>query len=705
MPQDLIPETPTNAAVQVEEAVVQSQELALDIPDADILAVIEKKITDSKSHFKNKLKIEERQKTNENYWRGKQHEGNTYYEYQKPHTNNIIHRDTETRIAIAAGRMPDIIVIPDNPDDDNSTEDARDFEQYLASKVNSDVTKRLMKNVLRDEEIKLIGCIKVRWDPNRGKLGDVTFERVKSQDIIFDHTATIPEDGYTSDNMEFISEWIEESISLIIAKFPAAKSEFLKKFGMVDETRAGAAKLASKVRYRETWFTWYDTQGKRIEGVCWHYNGLMLDKKKSPYWDWKEDRNHFDMPHKPYMFTSYKNLGYGAHDDTTSIEQAIPMQDVVNKRGMQITEINDRAIPKLVIAGSAMTKEEAERLTPDPHENVYLNADAGADASKAVATIDTPAANPELYTDMQGAKADIDSQFSTHSVTRGEATSDDLSGVSKQITREGDLSIADDIVQIVVQRLVTEMANWATQLMIINYYDPNKGLKPGDEGYDFNFKPWRTTQPGKNGDYIVVSMTRDRIRKGINVIVNSNTIDKPTQRSLAIQLSQEKAIDPYSLFEALEIPNPREKTKRLIAFIRGGGDTGDGYAAYLKEIGIDITDTAAAGGEAGAGDQAQPNPEDDVQLALKDIQTIISGQVPATPQTPSAAYVETLSKFVNSPSFDQVPDEGKQALVAYIDELHKTVDQQGGETAPPPNEVAPQGAAPLPVPVPAQPIQ
>lgn len=681
----------------IEEVVVQSAELTLElteVDDADLLAVLQKKIDESTKHYKDKLKLPTRRETNRNYWLGKQHEGKPYYDWQVPYTDNIIYRDTETRIAIAAGRMPDIVVIPENENDKSASADAHEYEDYLSGRVNSDITKRIVKNVLRDREIKLLGAVKIRWDENRGAHGDFTFERVRPENLVIDHTAIIPDDGFSTDDMSYISEWLEEPVSLIMAKFPEKRNALATELGIVSLDKASMLQMASKIRYRETWFTWYTREGERIEGVMWHYKNTILKKMRSPYWDWKEDRNHFDMPRKPYMVTSYQNLGDGPIDDTSAIEQSIPMQDIVNRRGMQITEINDRTVPKMVISGTSMTKEQAEDITPDPNEAIYLDGQV-TDVREAVAFSSAPPASQSLYQDQAQARASIDNLFATHPISRGESQSGDESGFSKQITREGDLTIADDIVQIVIERLVSEMANWATQMMMIFYYDPNSGLNPNDEEdakkFDFSFKAWSLKHPGKDGDHKQIRMTRDKIRKGLGVVVRSSSVDKPTQRSIFMNLAGQKGVDLFSLYDALDLPNPKALTERMLAFLNGGGPNGDGFASYMKVLDIEPAEPAPApGGATDASGNPVQNPNDEVAAqksdqdqAIQDIQTVAQGQVPSVPETPTPEYVNTIQAFVNSPQFSQLPEEAKQALVAYIDQLHKMVDQLAQQPEPP----------------------
>jgi len=694
MSQDNFPTSLSGTQSTVEEIIVQSPELTLDlkeVSDEDLLKVLDRKITESTNHFKTKVKLEERQTRNRNYWMGDHHKGRAYYDWQLPYVDNVIHRDTETRIAIAAGRMPDIIVIPENDNDENAASDSRDFEQYLAGKVNSDITKRIMKNVLRDREIKLTGIVKIRWDENRGSNGDFVFERIRPENVVMDHTATIPDDGFTSDNMSYISEWLEEPVSLIMAKFSDKRDELCAELGVVGGfDKASVTLLASKIKYRETWFTWYTREGERIEGVMWHYKKIVFKKMRSPYWDWEGNRNHFDMPRKPYMFASYENTGEGPYDDTSALEQSIALQDIINKRGMQITEISDRSVPKMVISGTAMTKEQAEDITPDPNEAIFLDGQV-TDVREAITFVQSPPPSPALYTDQAQARASIDSHFATHQISRGESQSFDESGLSKQITREGDLSIADDIVQIVIERLVSEMANWAAQMMMIMYYDPNYGIGQEDKNFDFSFKAWSLKHPGKDGDHKQIKMTRDKVRKGVSVVIKSSSVDKPTQRSMFMQLAGMKGVDLYSLYDALDLPNPKELTERQLAFLNGGGPNGDGFASYKKEIGIEDTDDVAPAGaptDASGTPIANPNQQvaaqkSDTDQALADIQTIAQGQVPSTPKVPTPEYVQTFDAFVNSPQFKQLPPEAEQALVKYVDQLHAVVDQLAQQPEPP----------------------
>ena len=612
-------ETKTEDEIRKEEITVHEPELTLDIDDKELLQVIGSKIKASESYFKDKLKINKRRERNEKFWRGDHWKESEFEDWQIPYKDNLIWRNTEHRTAMASSRIPDLI-ITSNSDMPEDKEAARELENWLDIRLINEQTKRLTRNSLRDNHLKFIGITKFRYDPNLGEDGDFVYERVKPDYVILDHTATIPEDGFTADNMEFIAEWIEEPLSVVVSKFPDKKDELFKELGIVLGT---TRQMASKIKYLEVWATHYDKEGKPQEIVFWKYGGLILGKSKTPYWEWREGddvyKNFFDRPRKPYIFWSYQNSGNGPLDDTTAVEQAIELQRTINKRGRQITELSDKVIPKEVASGAAITKEQFERKSNDPEEGLWLNeAGVGDDIRKAFMVIPGVAPPSILFTDIEGNRREIDSLFSTHKTTRGDVESKSESGVARQITREGDLSISDDIVNLTVERAIYEIGSWAIQMMKIFYQ-----------------KPHYVKKMGKDGELVAATMIQDKIKDGIAIGVKASTSDKREAKAEAMEMAARKAIDPLTMFEDMDVPNPKQKTKRLITFLTGEADM---YARYLQEVGIEI------GKES----------EESQSAASNDIKKLIAGEMPE-PQTVDEAYVEVITKYINSPEFEQQP--------------------------------------------------
>lgn len=645
-----------------QETVVDSTDaLSLPIDDADLVAVINDKIAQSKAHF-DKKKLTERRKLNRDFWQGDQLDlSKLDLRYQVPYVDNIIYDDLETRIALAAGRMPDIIVTPPS-ETSRSIKNAQDIKDVLEYRITSSMMKRLMKDALRNYHLDFTACIKVRWDKNKGENGDFVYELVRANRIGFDHTATIPHDGFTADNCDLIYEWIEEPLAVVLAKFPRAKDKLLAMLG--GQQAMNAKRLVSKIRYQECWFRWYAEDGKMLQGVCWKYNSLILDKQKNPYWDWdgvaeitadasgqyqsaKIYHNYFDRPRMPYILLSYQNLGESVVDDTTPVEQAIPLQKISNKRGAQITELADRVAPRYSFSGSVMTKEEARRVDPkDPSESIWLdNASPDDDIRKGMMVTQSAPPPPILYQDQVGLRNRIDSKFNTHGTTRGEVQAQE-SGVSKQITREGDLTIADDMSSVVVERATYEMASWALQMIRLLY----------DKAHMIKFT-------GKDGEVIHREITQDHVEDGMIAEVKASSVDKQTRRSDAMTLVQAKSIDPQTLFEDLDVDNPKERTRRLIAFQMGQMD---GYGAYMEEV----------DGDAQGGEEELMTAEQ----AEQDLQALMAGQPVEPSGVPGDEYVAVFADFIENPEFDNQTAEVQQAVTQYISQLQQLVnDKVGGD--------------------------
>lgn len=646
--------------IQAEQIIDQTTALSLPIDDIDLITVINEKIGDSQKNAKT-TRLEERRKVNREFWKGNQLDMSKLdLRYQVPYIDNIIYDDLETRIALVAGRMPDIIVTPAS-EDSQAVQNAKDIQDVLEYRISSSMMKRLLKDALRNYHLDFTAVIKCRWDKNKGENGDFVFELVRANRIGFDHTATIPHDGFTSDNCDLIYEWIEDPLAVVLAKFPKAKDKLIAMLG--GQASMNSKRMVSKIRYKECWFRWFGNDGKLLQGTCWIYNNIVLEKEKNPYWDWegstdvkadetgayqsnKTYRNFFDQPRMPYMIITYQNLGNSVIDDTTAVEQAIPLQKISNKRGAQITELADRVAPRYAFNGSVITKEEARRVDPkDPTESIWLDA-AGADADirKGMQVTQSAPPPPILFQDQAGIRQRLDSKFSTHGTTRGESTGTE-SGISKQITREGDLTTADDMSDVVVERVVYEMVNWALQ-MIKMFYD----------------KPHMIRFKGRDGENISREITQDHIEDGLIAEVKASSVDKQTRRADAMALVGSKSIDPQTLFEDLDVDNPKERTRRLIAFQNG---VNDGYMAYMEEV-----DGDAEGGQ----EEATMPPEQ----AQQDLQALMSGQPVQPTGTPSAEYVQIFADFVASPDFDSQPPEVQQAIQQYIVLLQEHVNQKVG---------------------------
>jgi hypothetical protein len=668
---------------------------SLPLDDNDLYTLIQQKRQISKQFAESDLKLEERRRRNRDYWRGKHYaeDAGMPGDYHSDYMDPIIYENSETRFTLASQRMPDIICTP-HDDNQKAVEDAQIIEKFLNKKVNNKVSQRMMKDGLRQHEINYTAAIKCLWDPNlaRGN-GDFKFVLVNPSRLMLDPTAVIPHDGYTADNMEFIGELLEEPVEVVYSKFPKKANDLraLLETASLNNNTA----MPAKIRYEEWWLRYYK-DGETYEATCWFYLTECLGQQKNPYYDWegyktylpKVDKNgnykqtttldsetkfynYFDIPRKPYMFFTYQNLGESPYDDTTPMEQSIPTQRLINRVGRQIVEISDNAVPKKVF-GNAITKEDARRVSNDPDESIWLDI---PDVSKAITWVQAEPPSPALTQLLQDARGRMDALFNTHGPIKGEQGQASESGTAKQITREGDLTQSDDLVDIVVERVVYEMAGWAMQMGKMFYDEPHF---------------LRTT--GKDGSVLSAELSRKNFVEGIDVDVKANSVDAMTNRADSMNLATRKAIDPLSMYEDMDKSNPKERTRRLITFLNGAQD---GYQTYLKEVQIELESSSNPQPAFTVGGDQTESAED----AQHDIQSMVQDQIIAPPDKFDQKYVQTVLDFVHSGQFQSLPEDIQSNFRDFVQQLSQNFQNFAVNT---PGSAFTQGPA-LPAAPPASP--
>lgn len=614
-----IPAAESEEEVQKTEPVSTSPSPTLPISNEEFLTLSRKKLGEAKTYWDGK-NLDTRRRLNENFWIGKQLENEENYDEDLRNVDNLIYRDFETRITLAAARIPDVIVSSPNTDPD-AVERERLLEDILNAKFSKPEKERLIKNGLRHNGLYFIGAMKVRWDKSLGKNGDYVYELVRPQNLILDPYGKILDDGFTSDGLEFVGEYLEEPLSVVLAKFPEVADDLRELVGV---DYGLTKKLSVPIRYLEYWSTYFDKEGKRHELVGWVYKDLVLRIEQNPYFDHEgyeevtkdgivEEKyhNHFDFPRKPYIFFSYQNLGYDPLDNTSVVEQAIPMQRLANKRQRQITAIADRSVPKYFFNGKAITVEDAAEITNNPDEHVVLGEGQFERIQDVVLPVNAAPPSPILFQDLLSIRTQIDSVFATNAQVRGEAMSSQ-SGKSKQIDREGNLQVSDDLSRIVVQRVIFEQVNWAIQMMKLFYTEKH---------YIHDL--------GRGGKALHAEMSRDMIDDGLLVTVDASSTNKEERRMNAMALSAQQAIDPLTFMEELGVPNAKDRVERLMAFMQGPQDA---FARYNELLGLNEEqapsgEPAAEATAGGVAPEAQPQemaPEQ--QAALVD-QVIAAGGV------------------------------------------------------------------------------
>ena len=517
-------------------------ELSLDIEDKELVSLINKRITKAKQDYDELDRIGE---LNQNYWLGKQIDSKKLRDFKSRVVENITFQTVETIIPIITSKTPE----PVTKSESNTPESvlhAKNLQRILLALFEKQKMKGKFQMITRHNMLRRIGILKYKYDPD---IDDIVTEYVLPQNILIDK------------NGEYVVEYLEDSLSEILKKFPEKVGEVIKEFGLnatqdkdgnYDPTTIDQKGLATKIKYVEFWTSEY---------VCWKYKTLIFKKLKNPNFDYTgvENKttdengqeiegevyyhNYFDKPKIPYIFYSVFNLGKNVWDDTSLVEQIMPLQDGINKRQRQIDDnFSDNGV--LMGSGDFITKEELAKYTGDPEDKVWVE---HGNPAEGIGRLPAKQLAPFTYESLQGLKSSVDNVAGTHSTTRGERQGRETLG-GRQILREADFGRIDLLVR-GLEEVADELYKAWMHMMKVYFTQTHYARIIG-----------------KDGAQQVIEYSRDSIEQGIEISVKEGStlpVDKVSQRQEALDLMQQGNIDPITLFERLEWPNPTESAKRL----------------------------------------------------------------------------------------------------------------------------------------------
>lgn len=562
----------------------EADPLHLDIDDEELVRTINRRIDQSETFYNDTKKIKERRERNKGYLFGKQlKEGELKY-YNARYIDNIPYEAEGIIKPIALSKLPDLLVKPASPE-------RKELAENITKLMNNDIRKRENRNVLglafRHHPVYFTGVIKAIWDPEKGDKGDYRFRVVHPDNIVMDHASPTNDEK----DMEYVAEKREMTVKEMVMTFPKKESKILRICGIQNDSSEKEKRMASKHTVWEVWFRWPKAQvdeetGEKkwetINGVMWKYKTLLLGKMKNPNWDWQGKKrlyikemdekreltdeeatqaifggmegvtserfyyNHLEDPAFPYFFMGYDQWGEMPLDETSRIEQILPLQDNVNKRGRQISEMNDRAKGKHVFSteGGIEKKTIEEMDMSNPDEDILVE----GDVSKVHSFIPGQPAPAQLYKEQEQERQKAFAKMRTHSTTRGEKTSD--VATTNQILREADFGGIDDLVNETINPAAEWMANWAMQFIKLRYttYHTRKIL-------------------GKAGDTTLMMVSQDSIDDGMEVVVTASGVDKVQRKKEAYERARMKLTDPISFFEDTEASDPIGRAEKVILFM------------------------------------------------------------------------------------------------------------------------------------------
>jgi len=595
-----------------EEVLSRADALSLDLSEEKIRDILRVRLDNAESWWNKKLNLKKLRDENEKRWLNKNLEvahGDDLYDFQVPYRDNRIFISIETLLSNLVAKIPVPEVI-EAFDTDASRELAENYGKVLYRKAEDMFLKGKLQMAARHLLMgKRVGILKVYWDFSAGRLVGGKYTGDVKVDFVLPERIVIAEGAEDPDDIPIIAETMKETVEELVYKFPEKKEEFLKRVG----ARMGKEKvdMATKVGYREIWFTFLDSDGNRREGVCWRYGDLILDYGINPHFNYDNRGSNFlERPYKPYIFFNFLRSGKHAYDDTSLTEQAAVLQDVLEKRGRQIVESADQAVGTRIFNIQQIDAGAAEKYTGDPRQNILVKGDV------RTAFFRFP---PELLPsyvleDKYDARREIDNVFATHAPLRGEKTESPTLGQEmlsqrSDVGRQVTISEAIERGALMVYKHMTQLYKvFAKEEHIVKYVGPETG---------------RTT---------FVNFNRDKIEDGMEIRIRAGSMkadDKVTDRIEAVELAKTgKLIDPLTFAEKWHIEKPLEKARRAFYFMF----MPDRYEAEFL----------------GGGDQGGE------QDAMAVIQQINSGENVPPKKNASKEYLAFYNQFIRSPAFKQL---------------------------------------------------
>lgn len=632
--------------------------LSLELDEKDILRIIGKRVEEAETFWNKNLKLDEVREKADKYYVGDTVDIDEMFDFQVPYKNNRMLTAIETLLPMLTSQIPQPVVT-EGRDTDESRELAHDLEDVLVANYDDFGIRRGFTRVGRHILIgKRVGIFKYRFDPDSGekkpdgtRKGKIIFESVRPEKIVFDADASDP------DNIPLIAEYMSDTIENLANRFPTKKDEIFRHFGIV---RGVKTQVSKKVGYIEVWFSYIDAEGETQEAVAYKLDKILLGATKNPNWNYDEFEqmedgkyrrlNYFDRVQKPYILVNHINTGKYIIDDTSLADQAMPLQDILEKRGRQIVENADQASSGLVLNSNMISPDDAKKLVGDPTEKIMVD----GDVREAAARLPYNMLPAFVINDKNDARAEIDNIFGANAAMRGEKSDNNTLGelVLSQRANSGRLQTITNAFEDACGR---EYGLYPAMVQMMKVY--------WDEPEIVRFTP-------TEGKTRFIDWQSDKIEDGVKVRVKEGSAvpkDKMTRKKETVELSA--VLDPLTLAEGMDWPNAKEVARRIV-YYRFFMDK------YLSEILAD--------------DGSMVD-----QQAMADIQALVNGQTPPVPEEPSKKYVATLDRFLNSQGFQGIQDvQVKQNVINFAKMVNDKAKGGIGEPGQPQSEQNPGAPTP-----------
>ena len=519
--------------------------LSLDTDDRELIGSFKRWITDSQGYWNDKsgYDLENSRNKNERYYLGKQLDTSKLYNYQVPFVDNQIYVGTQSIMAYTTGQDPTCEITPED-DSPQSKVMAEDLEQAVNIHSQKFNLSKKIKSAVKNMYVKRVGIIKLKFDPD---IDDIVPVALDPDNVVLDKNCKLGEEP------KFVAETCTDTVAGLIKKFPEKEKEILSSMGRQRKTPKF---LNQVIAYNEVWFTDECGDDEDRECVAWYFRDIILGKSKNPNYLYSKEglaiKNFLDYPTKPYVLFNYLNDGTHLIDQTTPIEQAIPLQDVLNKRGRQIVENADTANSLLVLKTGSIPDEDAGNITRDPNQILMLDTPAEQPVNSAFGEIPPHLLPNYVIQDKQDIKSSIHNILGTPSQFRGDDSDREVGTLGEARMMQSQASGRQDEIIREVEYSLDRYFRLLVQMMKVWYTKK---------------KPFATRD--NDGAFVYVELSRENMPDIANVTVSHGSIlrpDKERRENIAMTLAKMGLIDPYNLFKDLGLKDADKRYESLVKF-------------------------------------------------------------------------------------------------------------------------------------------
>lgn len=631
---------------------------ALDLSDDEITNQLNEKINNSRDFWNNSdgFNLKSRRKRNARFLVGDHWHNVPLFQYHVPYVQNEIWTAEHVTSALVTGKLPELEVYPaqDTPESRGLAQDLAAMMRWHSEEYD---LQEIMCNIALSVLNNYIGLIQLEWDPSIGESGDIRPRYVDPADVIIDKRAKLGR------NPRFICITKQADSDELMAQFPDKAKAIKDRLG---------DKQSAVITYREVWCTYY-LDNKPEEGVVWYFENTVLGKAKNPNWIYDEKtegtKNALPYPTKPFIPFNFINDGSHWIDRAGPIDQAIPLQLMLNRIGKQIQEGVAHASPVLIFNKRALSKSNADNITGQPWEKILVDAE---DVRTTFGVIQANQVPQFVVQEIERLKGVIHEVFGTPPQLRGE--SEYRQTLGQDLMAREQAEGRQELLVRAIDRGMDRYYKYLFQMMKVYYTDKHYISVLGEDGrYDF------------------ISLNRDSLEDGMKVTVKAGTTlpqNKARMQEMALELAKMNRISNLSLYEFMDIPNPGKHVERLIK------EQVDAVST-IEEIKDDNQDRNAVQDYEAikVGEPAPPRDDVDMRHILTHQKQLLSND-----------FIENWNDEKKMELKDHIQielDKLKQLSGITDQELYAPQAPQGAPGQPPAPENAPSAPAPIPqVPVP-----